>query len=531
MKSRVSVFIIILHTLIGCSGRDAKTYGATPSIAKEFAFPLYPDIVTLDPARVQEVHTINVLQNVYECLVRYNEKNQLEPCLAEKWAISKDRKTYTFFLKKGVKFHNGQELNAEDVKYSFERACSPLLKSPVAKTFLSDIVGVEDRLNGKSNAISGIRVVAPYMVEITLKEPKSYFISKLGYIATAIVPKSPVPSSEIIEIKQSIGTGPYKLVQYIPGQEIKLMAYSNYHGKKASVEQIRIPIIKDTVTSLYNYNTGRVSYYEVPPAEVKAVMADPKLKNDLHSVNNAFIAYLEFNPKFKPFDNRKVRQAIAMAIDKEKIVNGPLDGLVEVAHAFLPKETLGYRSSADSLQFNVPRARELLAQAGYPNGKGLPSLVMCVDSELRNAHSRRTIENITMQLKNNLNISTNIRVMGWKSMITKLNAKQFSARWAGWVPDYLDPASSISELFTTHAALNLRHYSNPLVDSLCAQADSHPDLQERLKLYAQAEDIILNDAIIVPLYTKKVYYLKKRNVEGLRYNLFGVMPYTDLVVK
>lgn len=521
----------VFFVLGGCA-KPAPTKVAeqeTPKVLIEFSFPSMANLVTLDPAKVQDEPTRSVIQDVYECLLRYNEQNEVAPSLAEKWDVSPDGKTYTFHLKKGVKFHNGKELGAEDVKYSIERACAKSLASPTAPNFFSDIVGFKEKIDGKTQEISGVKVIDPYTIQISIVEPRAYFISKLCYLATAILPKGGVPDSEITKVEESIGTGPYKFAEYIRNQEITLKANPNYHGDKILVDIIKVPIVKDLTTALNGYKGGKYSFYAVPANDIKAVKNDPNLKDQLHSGTVAATYYLEFNKKFKPYDKREVRQAIALAIDREKIVNGPLDGSVDVANVFLPKGIPGYRPDAKGLGFDVQRAKQLLVQAGYPGGKGMPPLVIEVPSG--SIPAVRMAANVAIQLKSNLNLNTGVKQVEWGTMLANMNKGKIPFIWRAWIADYLDPANFLSDMFMTNRTLNHFKYSNPTFDKLCKEADAISDQPKRLMLYDEAEDLLLHDAIIIPICYGRGYYLKRPNVEGLQRNLMGGMPHNHLVVK
>lgn len=513
---------------VGCSSGGFSKRQSASGDGSVFRYPIVTNPTSLDPHRVEDGDTIDLLQQVYEGLVTWGEDSKVKPLLAEKWEEQDGGKTYLFTLKKGVKFHNGREVTAEDVKWSFERAADPALKSPIAGTYLNDIVGVTDKLNGKATEVSGVKVVGPLQVSITIDQPRVYFLDKLTYLCAAVLPKESVPAQEPISKPEEMdGTGPFRCTQFIPNQSAKLEAFKEYHDGAPKVDQIDRPVILDAATRLLKYKNGELDLVMLERQDVEGIKQDPKLEPELKFFDRPAIWYLGMAPNsYPPFRDRRVRRAFAMAVDKEVIVNELLGGVNKVANGILPAGVSGHRESANFIQFNPEQGRKLLAEAGYPGGKGLPPL------EMNFRDSRPDVKTaavaIAGQLKEHLGVTVNIRSMEWAAYLEKRNRSELQIFHMRWAADYLDPENFLSLMLSTTGAENRMGYSNKEFDALCARADTMPASAERLELYARAEDIVLQDAPWVPIYFQRDAELISSKVKGLRESVFGHLPHTSV---
>lgn len=532
MKKAIALglgFALLGAVVVGC-GSSEKGFSARTNVGKEstFRYPIVTSPTTLDPHKVEDGDTIDLLQQVYEGLVGWNEKNEPVGLLAEKWDISPDRLTYTFTLRKGVKFHNGREVTADDVKWSYERATNPKLASPVAATYLSDIAGVAEKLASKAPEISGIKVVGPDKVEFKIMRPVGFFVQKLTYLVGAVLPKEGVPAdAEITSTDKMVGTGPFTAKSYAKDQQFDLAANKAYWGGAPKVEFIERPIIKDPATRLTKYKNGELDLVMLERQDVAPLQADPKLKDQLQFFDRPAMWYFGMAPNtYEPFKNRDVRRAFAMAIDRQQIVAETLGGVNKLANGILPPSVAGARETAEILPFDVSAAKALLAKAGFADGSKLPPL------EFNFRDSRRDIqlvaENIAGQLNKNLGVTVNLRSMEWGAYLEKRDKGQLQAFHMRWGMDYLDPENFLTLLLTTNGPENKMGYSNAAVDRDCALADVMAPGPERNALYHQAEDAVIQDAVWVPIYFQRDAELIAPKVKGLKTSAFGHLPLTTL---
>ncbi len=531
MRRFAPLIVVLGFLLIGC-GKGNFSKQASEGKENVFRYPIPTKPTSLDPAIVQDGDTIDIIQQVYEGLVCWGTDSKVKPNLAESWKISNGGKTYTFALKKGVKFFNGREVTADDFKYSIERAADPEFSKGMALNYLSDIVGVKEKLDKKSKEVSGVKVISPYVLEIDVDQPRAYFLQKLTYPVGFVVAKEAMPmkdghADEITKVEQMMGTGPYKPRSYIEDQLFVLDSNPAYHGGAPKIASIERPVIKDAQTRLSKFKSGELDLVSLQRQDADGLKNDPTYKPQLHFYPRPAIWYVGFNLKtYAPFANQKVRQAFAMAIDRDRIVNQILEGMNTKADTIIPPDVLGHREKGAFPAYDPAAAKQLLAEAGYPGGKGLPDF----EIEYRESYPdiRIVAEAVQSDLKNNLGVNVVPRSMEWRAFLEKHDSNKVGFFHMRWAADYLDPQNFLSLLLSTTGAENHTYYSNPEFDKLCAEADGLMDDNQRAKLYAQAEDIALKDCAWVPIYFQHDIELISPRVQGMRDSLFGHLPHTTV---
>lgn len=513
-------------TLTGCGNTNFKNSSAT-SEAGVLRYPIPNNPSSLDPAVVQDGDTLDMLQQIYEGLVGWDENNQVVGLLAESWEVSEDGTEYTFKVREGVKFHDGRELTADDIKWSIERACHPDIKSVTVDAYLSDVVGLVEMKNGQADSVSGIVVNGPYSISFKLKQPTPYFLGKLTYMVSSPVSSDSAPeSAEMNDIKQAVGTGPYKLVRYEEKQLAVLEANPDYWGGAPKLKRIERTVSLDPTTKLSQYKTGAFDLVQLQRQDVAALQADPKYKDQIKFFNRPAIWYVGLNQlAYAPFKDVRVRQAFAMAIDRDKIVNELLGGVNTPAYTIVPPGVNGHRERADAPSFDPAAAKQLLAAAGFPNGEGLPPLKMTHREGYTDI--KLVAEAVAGQLKENLGVNVQVTPVEWRKYLEDYNAKNvhqiYHMRWAA---DYLDPQNFLSHMLASWGPENKIGYNNPQFDALCRQADTLLEWDQRIPLYQQAEDIVLKDAVWIPIYFQRDAELHSPKLKGMRESLFGHLPHT-----
>jgi oligopeptide transport system substrate-binding protein len=538
MKRHVLMGAVLALVLVGCTGGGKEGGGGFSSRRNEgqatnvFRYPIVTNPTTLDPGMVEDGDTIDLLQQVYEGLLTWSQDNQPVPLLADGMPeIQEGGKVYVFKIKKGVKFHNGQELTAEDFKWTYERNCDPKFPSPTALNYLKEIVGVEDRIAGKAKEISGITVVDPYTLRIEIDKPRPYFLGKLTYIVNAVLPKNS-STKEIRSAEEMVGTGPFRAERYVPDQITVLAANKEYHEGAPQVERIERQVMKDAQTRLNKYKSGEIDLVMLERQDVSGIQKDDRLKNELQFFPRAAIWYVGLAPvKYAPFKDARVRRAFAMAIDKNKIVNDYLGGVNQVANSIVPPGVLGHRENANDIKFNPAEAKKLLADAGFPNGKGMPPLELTFREQRPDI--RIVAEAVSSMLKEHLNVDARLQTMEWRAFLEKRNRFDHQMVHMRWGADYLDPENFLSFMLATYpyGPENRIGYSNPKFDALCKEADATMDQERRLQLYAEAEDIVLQDAPWIPIYFQRDAELISPRVKGLRKSLFGHLPHKTVKIE
>lgn len=525
------VFVAASIGLVGCQRQGFSERAQQAQAGRNvLRYPISSNPTTLDPGIVQDGDTIDLLQQIYEGLVTWGEDNRVQPLLAESWEVQDEGKTYVFKIKRGVKFHNGREITAEDFKWTFERNTNPKLASTTTY-YLGDIEGLNEKVQGKAQEITGIEVRDSHTLVIRLTQPRPYFLGKLTYIISAVLPKESVPAdSEIRSVDQVVGTGPFRLKEYAPEQLVTLEANADYHGGAPKLAGIERPVIKDPVTRLNKFRAGEVDIVQMERQDLPAIRKDAKLSPQVRSFNRPAIWYIGLNQKvYAPFKNRDVRRAFAMAINRDRIVNEILAGANQAAVGIVPPGVVGHRPDAQGVPFNPENAKATLARAGFPNGQGLPPLEL----SFREARPdiRIVAEAVAQDLEKNLGVKVTLRTMEWRAYLEKWNRGEIPFFHMRWAADYLDPENFLSFMLATYGPENKIGYNNPEFDALCRQADALMDEAQRLPLYARAEDIALQDAPWIPIYFQRDYELISPKVQGLRESLFGHLPHTTTTLQ
>lgn len=478
------------------------------------------NLATLDPALTQDLVTGDVMRQVFEGLVRLSEKNEIEPCLAESWTVSPDGLTYKFKIRSGVKFHDGATLTAKDFVRTLNRNCQPAMRSPIAKNYLGDIVGVQAVIDGEAQTITGLTAPDETTLEIRIDKPRPYFIGKLTYPAAFVVGAS---TGEIKTPSAMVGTGPFKMVSYTPEQSAELSAFASYWGLAPQVSGIKLQVIKDGATRLNKFRSGELDYVGLPRQDVDAVRKDPDASKTLKEYPTAALAYLGLNKKaYPPFKDPRVRRAFAMAINKQALVDSILSGVVQTAESILPPNMPGHRSKAGTYAFNPQAARQLLGNTT------LPPIELVWGGQSQDG--KKTADSIVVQLIQNLGINASVRQLDWPTFLHRATNQQLGFFVGSWYADYLDPENFLSVTLSSYGQ-NRVAYDNPRFTELCRQADTMADPVKRIELYQLAETLVLEDAVWIPLYFERTYLAVNPRLSGLRRNLMGFLPHNQVRIQ
>ncbi len=513
----------------GCSKRSASAQAGKNSSVLRCA--VRTNLVTLDPVQIQDFNTDNILKNVYGGLVELDENNQPVEGIVRQWQISSDGRTYTFYIQKRAKFNNGHEVTASDVKWSLERASHAELSGPDASGVLNDIVGFEKIAQHQSEELEGVKVIDKHTLEIKIKKPSANFLSKLSLPAAAILSKDRVPFQRpILTVKEMVGVGPYIVKKMDSDQRIVLVPNPYYYKGRPSLSKIEILVIKSFLSALSMYKSGKLDIIYVPSKEVSTLINDYKLSENLYGHSGAYIYWLLLNAKvYSPFSDQRVRQAFAMAIDRQSVVDCLFKEHMKVTQSILPAGVLGHRKNPNGIQYDILKARKLLAEAGYADASVLPPLYL----PLVDRHSDRNAisENLVMQIRKAFpGIRVHLMPFVWDTYLEKLKNKELPIRLGCWAADYADPSNFLSDLFTSTSKINSIQFSNHKFDQLCIKADALSNAAEREKLYQKAEDLLLQDGSVIPLFFPKEYYLVQSKVRYLKSNLMGLLPLRDVEV-
>ncbi len=518
MKGKIGflfTLLVLLTFLVSACGPSAATPGSSgPTSAGKAGVltEIGADPPTLDPALAQDSTSSEYIVEIFSGLVALTPQMEVVPDLAEKWDISPDGKTYTFYLRQGVKFHDGKAIKASDIQYAIERAADPNIGSTVADTYLGDIVGVREKLSGRAKQISGLKVVDDSTLQITIDAPKVYFLAKLTYPTAFAVDRANVESGRNWTDRPN-GSGPFKLTQWIKGQKIVLTRNDNYYRGVAKLSEVQYLLSGGSSMTMYENN--EIDTTPVGLNDIERV-TDPtnSLNKELSTTVQLGFFYVGFNNKMAPFDDVNVRKAFNYATDRERLVSVVLKNTGKVVDGIIPPGMPGFNENVQGYSLAPDKARQALAQSKYGSAASLPPITF---STVGAGGQPSPIATALQEMwKQNLGVQVDIQQVEWATYLTDLSTKKFQlfGGTSGWIADYPDPEDFHDVLFHSKSLNNQLNYSNPQVDALLEKARVETDVTLRLQQYNQVESMILADAPIIPLYADVRYQLVKPWVKG-----------------
>ena len=474
---------------------------------------LFVDPPTLDPHLTTDATSAQVIVEVFGGLVTIDQHLNVVPDLAENWDISQNGTVYTFRIRPDATFHDGKPVTAEDVRWSLERATSPLIESPNVDQYLGDIVGVDEKLNGDSLEIAGVRVINEGTIEITIDESKSFFLAKLTYPTAFVLDKLNVESNPKDWFRKPNGTGPFQMAEYRVGETLVLSRHDGYHLGPAKLAEVEM--ILSGGTSMLMYENDEIDITGVGLADIDRLI-DPghALNAELVTAAPSFsVQYIGLNVNEPPLDDIKVRQALNLAIDKTEIATIVLGDQVVPAKGILPPGFPGFNESISGYEFDPEKARRLLGESKYGDDlDNLPPITITTPGSF-GANVSLDMEVILAMWEKNLGIQTEFQQTEFATFLKDLNKRRFQMFDIGWIADYPDPENFLDLLFYSDSSNNHTNYNNPEVDALLEEARVETDETLRFNIYNRVEQAILDDAPWIPLwYSGERYLLVKPNV-------------------
>ena len=468
----------------------------------------------LDPARISDIYETIVTQQIFEGLVQYSDNLMVIPCLAKSWESSRDNLHWTFHIRKGAQFHNGREVVAEDFVYSFHRVFAPGLES-VAASFPSVIKGADAYRKGEADRIEGLRASGKYTLEIELSEPYSPFIAMLAMVNFSVVPEEEAEALGDAFGTQPIGTGPFLFDHWYPGSEVGLKANEDYYDGKPYLDEVIFKIFPGASAEemFQEFENGNLED-SILSVSVREQVYDEKKYFILHRPS-LVLRFFVMNNQTMPFVDRKVRQAFNYAIDKETLSAEVGRGRLIPATGLIPEGMAGYSPDDSNYPYDAERAKNLLSDAGFPGGKGLPLIQFW--SSVKSKGLLAEDERITGYLADiGVNVQFNY-LTDWpkfKKMLQEGKAPIFKYSWQADVPD---PDSILSLLFHSQSPTNRAFYRNQDVDELIGRAQSESNYSKRISLFSNVEDMIMEDARVILLNYlayERVFQPYVKNIQG-----------------
>ena len=448
------------------------------------------DVTSLDPHQGKETPAVQVNTQIFDTLVTVDpETNEVVPQIAESWEQTDDQ-TYVFKIREGIKFHDGSDLTAEDVKFSLDRA-----RNSAAVSYIV-------------NFIEEVTVDDDHTVTVKTTAPYAPTLRNLAIPFAAIVPKAVVEADENAFIQNPVGSGPYKFVEWNHGDHVTLKAFDDYYAGKPETENLIMKVIPETSQRTIALETGEVDLaYDLAVNDIPKVNSDDKLT--VYEIPSLTCWYVSMNMNKKPFDNPKVREAMSMAIDRQTIIDTINAGSGQTADAIIAPAVFGYYSTGVK-EYNPTKAKELLAEAGYPNGF---STTLWVNDNQSRIEMCQAMQAMFLEV----GVQCNLEVLEFGSFISRTTAGDHDLAYFGWTTSSGDADYSYYSLeHSTQqgAAGNRSFLADPDVDKLIEEARSNTNEEERKELYKELAiklDEINNN---IPVYYSSINVGANKKVEG-----------------
>ncbi|MDR1967017.1 MAG: ABC transporter substrate-binding protein [Synergistaceae bacterium] len=478
---------------------------------------------TNDPQKTTEYYAVNfqVFDRLVEAVTTGQGQSDLVPGLAESWEISPDGLTYTFHLRKGVKFHNGAEFKAKDVKYTFERMLLPETEAK-NQDFIDPIKGAAEMMDGSAKELSGLEIVDDYTIKVTLKEPFGPFLASLATPGVAILNKESTEEAGTdfgLVPEKTIGTGAYIFDKWVLHDEFKVRRNDNYWRGAPELDGISWKVVMDADTMRMMFEAGEIDVFDTDlvPSQISYFTKSEKYADKLVVGNRMGTYYFTFNHDIKPFGDVRVRKAFQMAVDRKGMLDALFDGRGELVHGILPPGLYGYNKALPEIPYDPAKAKALLAEAGYPDGFEM-TLTQIADNPSTLARGE-----LFQAMMAEIGVKVTIDQMdeaAWYAVRADGKLPAYSGVWSA---DFNDPDNFLYTFFapgnTVRRSFN---FKNDALSNRVAAARAIVDPASRVKEYQDLERAIIQDeAAWIPLFTTQHIFVVGDRVEGFKVSWNG----------
>ncbi|MDR0648964.1 MAG: ABC transporter substrate-binding protein [Synergistaceae bacterium] len=476
-----------------------------------------------DPQKTTEYYSINfqVFDRLVEAVTVGEARSELVPGLAESWEVSDDALTYTFNLRRGVKFHNGAEFTAKDVKYTFERMLWPETEAK-NQDFIDPIQGSKEVMDGTTKELSGVEIVDDYTIKVTLKEPFAPFIASLATPSVGILNMEATEAAGTdfgLVPEKTMGTGAYIFEKWVLRDELKVRRNDNYWRGAPELDGISWKVVQDADTMRLMFESGEIDVFDtaVAVSQIPYFTNNPKYADNLVIGDIADTNYFSFNQKIKPFDDVRVRKALQMAVDRQGFLDAFYDGRGTPSHGIIARGIIGHNPDLPEIPYDTEAAKALLAEAGYPDG-----FEMTV-TQIANQADTLAKNELFQAMMAEIGVKVTIDQMdsaAWYAVRADGDLPTYTTYWAA---DYNDPDNFIYTFFapgnTVRRSFN---FDNEELSRRVAAARAMTDPEARIKEYQDLEKAIIQDeAAWIPLFQRQHIFVTSDRVEGFKVSWNG----------
>lgn len=513
---------------------EATTPGGESTGGLDLSVQVGPNPETIDPALNSAADGANVIVHAFESLLIVDSENKIVGGQAESFDVSEDGLTYTFHLRDGLKWSDGTPLTANDFVYSWKRLADPNTAAPYAADMLGYVKGYEEAAAGNLDAL-GVSASDDKTLVVELSAPCVYFSKLVTHASMVPVQQAVVDAAGdqwCLKPDTYVSNGPLKMIEWVPGSHITFAKNENYwNADKITLNTLKFVLMEDANAAYSAYQTGEVSMIkDVPTEEIPAL----KGTEEFHVEPGMGISYIDFQNQKEPFNNPDVRKALSLAIDRDYLANTVMQGIGAPAANFVPrgvsdaeggtffedvtrKNNGGDFFNVENYESDVAKAKELLAKAGYPDGKGFPVVEYMTNDA---GYNKPVAEYLQSCWKEALGINVDIKILEWATFTPTRRAGDYQIARDAWSLDYDDPSNLLNLMMSTSGNNNAL-YKNPELDKLLNEANSTADVNEHYEKLHEAENMILNDAAIAPLNYRNEFWLQDSKLKGTWYSPYG----------
>ena len=529
----------------GAASATGEAADAAEAGSNGFTVQLGPNPETLDPALNAAVDGGNTLITIEEPLLIIDENNEVKPGQAESYEVSDDGLTWTFHMRDGLKWSDGSDLTAADFEYSFKRLASPDTAAPYAETVVGMIDGYQGAIGNPDedgntttdpdwDALNVHASEDGKTLTVQLSYPCSYFDKLASFVATSPVQQATVEANGdawCTEPDTYVCNGPYMITEWTPSERIVLSKNPYYVGgwdsSKIVSDTITLLLLEDSSASYAAYNSGEAQLVKDVPTDEIPSLTRAEDGGDFYLDEIMGTYYISLNDQEEPFTDVRVRKALSLAIDRDYVANTIMQGIYTPATAlvgpgivdengyFMDNANGGEPYISDDYEANLEEAKSLLAEAGYPDGEGFPTITYSAND----SGYHIPVAEYLQQAWGELGITMNIDKVEWSSFIPMRRAGDYDVSRNGWSMDYNDP-SNMLELFTTNNGNNDGKYANPEFDQVIEDSRVADKTTHFEKLH-EAEDILMNDAACIPVAYYNDFWLQSPSLKGTWHSPYG----------
>ena len=528
---RISLVFLFSALMVACSSEPEETRVEQGNREGVLHFGNGAEPQGLDPHIVTGVPEHHIIQALFEGLVVKNPYTlEVEPGIAESWDISEDGRIYTFNLREDALWSNGDSITAEDFRWSWERALMPELGN-LYNYMLFPLVNAQAYAEGTISDFAevGVRVIGTHTLEVQLNEPTPYILQLFDHYSTFPVHRATLEAfgsptdrfSQWARVGNIVTSGAFELTEWVLNSHIRVEKRDSYwDSSSVDLNAIVFYPTENLTTEERMFRDGQLHRTEdVPLDKIPNYLAENPDAIQVAPYIGTY--YYMVNIDRAPFDDVRVRKALAMSLDRDLLVETVMEGIVDPAYGIVPPGTLGY-NPPKLFDYDPEAARGLLAEAGYPNGEGFPAFDILYNTQ----ESHRKIAVAIQQMwAENLGVGVNLVNQEWKVYLSTQENMDYDVSRRGWIGDYVDP-NTFLDMFVTDGGNNKTGFSNGRYDEIIFQdAPAASDRETRYELLYEAEQLMLNEMPIIPIYTYKSKHLKVESLQGMPANLMDYYNY------